>query len=52
MSFVQTRGSIPVYWAQVCNLRYTPKLHVDKEKDSVSDVDNVVQLEQENLINL
>ncbi|KAI8053987.1 SacI homology domain-containing protein [Syncephalis plumigaleata] len=36
MSFVQTRGSIPVYWAQVCTLKYTPKLHIDKEKDSLS----------------
>ncbi|KAK2741216.1 hypothetical protein FQN57_005678 [Myotisia sp. PD_48] len=28
MSFVQTRGSIPVYWAEVNNLKYTPKLTV------------------------
>lgn len=27
-SFVQTRGSVPVYWAEVNNLQYTPKLQV------------------------
>jgi phosphatidylinositol 4-phosphatase len=27
-SFVQTRGSVPVYWSEVNNLRYTPKLQV------------------------
>ncbi|PKY02094.1 putative phosphoinositide phosphatase [Aspergillus campestris IBT 28561] len=27
-SFVQTRGSVPVYWAEVNNLKYTPKLQV------------------------
>ena len=27
-SFVQTRGSVPVFWAEVNNLRYTPKLQV------------------------
>ena len=28
MSYVQTRGSIPVYWAEVNALKYTPKLQV------------------------
>lgn len=28
MSFVQTRGSVPVYWAEVNNLKYIPKLQV------------------------
>ncbi|KAF7119144.1 hypothetical protein CNMCM5793_008884 [Aspergillus hiratsukae] len=28
MSFVQTRGSVPVYWAEVNNLKYIPKLEV------------------------
>ncbi|KFZ02159.1 hypothetical protein V501_09636 [Pseudogymnoascus sp. VKM F-4519 (FW-2642)] len=28
MSYVQTRGSIPVYWAEVNTLSYTPKLQV------------------------
>ena len=27
-SFVQTRGSVPVYWAEVNNLQYVPKLQV------------------------
>ncbi|OBT62566.1 hypothetical protein VE03_07353 [Pseudogymnoascus sp. 23342-1-I1] len=28
LSYVQTRGSIPVYWAEVNTLSYTPKLQV------------------------
>ena len=28
MSYVQTRGSVPVYWAEVNNLHYTPKLQI------------------------
>lgn len=28
LSYVQTRGSVPVYWAEVNNLRYTPKLQI------------------------
>lgn len=28
LSFVQTRGSVPVYWSEINNLQYTPKLHV------------------------
>ncbi|RYP13392.1 hypothetical protein DL767_010750 [Monosporascus sp. MG133] len=28
MSYVQTRGSIPVYWAEINALKYTPKLQV------------------------
>ncbi|KAI4197765.1 MAG: hypothetical protein LQ346_002925 [Caloplaca aetnensis] len=28
MSYVQTRGSVPVYWAEVSTLRYTPELQV------------------------
>ena len=28
MSYVQTRGSVPVYWAEVSTLRYTPDLQV------------------------
>lgn len=27
-SFVQTRGSVPVFWAEVSNLKYTPKLQI------------------------
>ena len=28
MSYVQTRGSVPVFWAEVNNLKYTPKLQI------------------------
>lgn len=28
LAHVQTRGSIPIYWAQVNNIKYTPKLHI------------------------
>jgi hypothetical protein len=28
MAYTQTRGSVPVYWAEVNTLHYTPKLHV------------------------
>ncbi|KAL8825644.1 MAG: hypothetical protein Q9170_007711 [Blastenia crenularia] len=28
MSYVQTRGSVPVYWAEVSTLKYTPDLQV------------------------
>lgn len=28
MSYVQTRGSVPVYWAEVSTLRYTPDLQI------------------------
>lgn len=27
-SYVQTRGSVPVYWAEINNLRYRPKLKI------------------------
>ena len=39
MSYVQTRGSIPVYWAEVMDLKYKAKLRIfgDVEK-SVSSV--------------
>jgi hypothetical protein len=34
MSYVQTRGSVPVYWAEVMDLKYKPKLRItgDVEK--------------------
>ena len=34
MSYVQTRGSIPAYWAEVMDLKYKPKLRIfaDVEK--------------------
>ncbi|KAI4149369.1 MAG: hypothetical protein LQ340_004678 [Diploschistes diacapsis] len=28
VSYVQTRGSVPVYWAEVNTLKYTPKLQI------------------------
>ena len=28
LSYVQTRGSVPVFWAEINTLRYTPKLQV------------------------
>lgn len=36
LSFVQTRGSIPVYWAQIINLKYTPRLWIGETRKSVS----------------
>ncbi|KAI5297974.1 hypothetical protein KEM56_004399 [Ascosphaera pollenicola] len=28
LAYVQTRGSVPVYWSEINNLKYTPKLQV------------------------
>lgn len=28
LSFVQTRGSVPIFWAEINNLRYKPDLQV------------------------
>ncbi|ORZ18050.1 SacI homology domain-domain-containing protein [Absidia repens] len=36
LSYVQTRGSIPVYWAQIINLKYTPRLWVGDSKTSAT----------------
>jgi hypothetical protein len=36
LSFVQTRGSVPVYWAEINNLRYQPDLQVMDQRDTVS----------------
>ncbi|KAL1974318.1 hypothetical protein VTN31DRAFT_4522 [Thermomyces dupontii] len=36
MSFVQTRGSVPVFWAEVNNLRYTPRLQVRSPEIAVN----------------
>jgi len=33
MSYVQTRGSVPAYWAEVNDLRYKPKLRVPSKID-------------------
>ncbi|KAJ9223316.1 hypothetical protein DTO169C6_4362 [Paecilomyces variotii] len=35
LSYVQTRGSVPVYWAEVNNLKYTPKLQVREVETAV-----------------
>jgi len=36
MSYVQTRGSVPVYWAEVNTLHYTPKLQIRGVDTAVS----------------
>lgn len=36
LSYVQTRGSIPVYWAEVNSLSYTPKLQVRGVESAVN----------------
>jgi hypothetical protein len=36
MSYVQTRGSVPVYWAEINNLKYTPKLQIRGVETAVS----------------
>ncbi|KAF0371055.1 SacI-likey domain-containing protein [Gigaspora margarita] len=28
LSYVQTRGSVPIFWAQVTNIKYTPRLQI------------------------
>lgn len=35
LSFVQTRGSIPLYWAEVNNLQYVPKLQIRRVESAV-----------------
>ena len=34
-SFVQVRGSIPLYWAEINNLRYKPELQIMELPDTV-----------------
>ncbi|KAH8594598.1 SacI homology domain-containing protein [Bisporella sp. PMI_857] len=36
MSYVQTRGSVPVFWAEVNTLHYTPKLQIRGVESAVS----------------
>lgn len=36
LSFVQTRGSVPVFWAEINNLRYKPDLQIMDLPDTVS----------------
>lgn len=33
-SFVQTRGSIPIFWAQITNTKYTPKLVIEDRPET------------------
>ncbi|KAF8324844.1 inositol/phosphatidylinositol phosphatase [Cantharellus anzutake] len=35
MSFVQTRGSAPFYWAEINNLRYKPDLQIMEKSDTL-----------------
>ena len=37
LSFVQTRGSAPLFWAEVNNLRYKPDLQIMDIPETVSD---------------
>jgi len=36
LSHVQTRGSIPIFWAQINNIKYTPKLQIFDDPQTVS----------------
>ncbi|KAF2785497.1 phosphoinositide phosphatase-like protein [Melanomma pulvis-pyrius CBS 109.77] len=36
LAYVQTRGSVPVYWAEVNTLKYTPKLQIRGVETAVS----------------
>ncbi|KFA53650.1 hypothetical protein S40293_03884 [Stachybotrys chartarum IBT 40293] len=36
MSYVQTRGSVPTYWAEINSLRYVPKLQVRSTEAALS----------------
>ena len=36
LSFVQIRGSVPVFWAEINTLRYKPDLQIMDLQDSVS----------------
>lgn len=38
MSFVQTRGSVPVYWAEINNLRYKPDLLIPDDARVVASI--------------
>lgn len=38
LSFVQIRGSIPVYWAEINTLRYKPDVQIMELQDTVSDL--------------
>lgn len=38
LSFVQTRGSVPLFWAEVNNLRYKPDLQIMDYTETVSEL--------------
>lgn len=57
MSYVQTRGSVPVYWAEISTLRYTPDLQIRGVETAVGAAkrhfDEQIQLYGDNyLVNL
>ena len=35
LSYVQTRGSIPVYWAEINTLRYRPDMQIMEGEERV-----------------
>ncbi|KAG4303873.1 hypothetical protein PORY_002727 [Pneumocystis oryctolagi] len=35
LSYVQIRGSVPIFWTEINNLKYKPKLHIYDIKDSI-----------------
>ncbi|KTW25812.1 uncharacterized protein T551_03648 [Pneumocystis jirovecii RU7] len=35
LSYVQIRGSIPIFWAEINNLKYKPELHVSNINNSI-----------------
>ncbi|SRR5258705_5318639 len=41
MSFVQTRGSAPFYWAEINNLRYKPDLQIMEKNNTVCDLHHI-----------
>jgi hypothetical protein len=57
MSYVQTRGSVPVYWAEINSLKYTPKLQIRGVETAIpaaqAHFDEQIQLYGDNyLVNL
>lgn len=41
LSFVQVRGSVPIFWAEVNNLRYKPDLQIMDVPETVSMLSNL-----------
>ncbi|KAK4545464.1 hypothetical protein LTR36_002814 [Oleoguttula mirabilis] len=57
LAYVQTRGSVPVFWSEVNTLHYTPKLHIrgveSATQAAMSHFDEQIQLYGENyMVNL